>query len=113
MLGICTRRSSLLDLHSSALVAARVYTFVNIRNHTYNTYIRHIVAAVLFFARAAAAVLLALLVLEGSVILSELFAVLQHKAKRTPLTRARARARLTDFTLWARIARNIRGRLSR
>jgi len=67
----------------------------------------------LFFARAAAAVLLALLVLEGSVILSELFAVLEHKAKRTPLTRARARARLTDFTLWARIARNIRGRLSR
>jgi predicted membrane protein len=84
----------LLDLPSSALVAARLYTFVNIRNHTYNTYVRHIVAAVLFFARAAAAVLLALLVLEGSVILSELFAVLEHKAKRTPLTRARARARV-------------------
>lgn len=44
-----------------------------------STYVGHIVAAVLFF-RAAAAVLLALLVLEGSVILSELFAVLEHKA---------------------------------
>jgi len=31
----------------------------------------------------AAAVLLALLILEGSVILSELFAVLKHKAERT------------------------------
>lgn len=45
-----------------------------------STYVGHIVAAVLFF-RAATAVLLALLVLEGSVILSELFAVLEHKAE--------------------------------
>jgi len=51
-----------------------------------STYVGHIVAAVLFF-RAAATVLLALLVLEGSIILSELFAVLEHKAERTSLTR--------------------------
>lgn len=56
--------------------------------HTCSTYIGYIVAAVLLFG-AAAAVLLALLVLEGSVILSELFAVLEHKAERTLLMHER------------------------
>lgn len=56
--------------------------------YTCSTYIGHIVTAVLLFGTATA-VLLALFVLEGSVILSELFAVLKNKAERTLLMRER------------------------
>lgn len=70
------------------LIVGHVHSLVNICKHTCSTYIGYIVAAVLLFG-AAAAVLLALLVLEGSVILSELFAVLEHKAERTLLMHER------------------------